>query len=191
MRGATKFVHKSAKFCHTSIHAPHAWGDKPIRSGFSPLMYFNPRPTCVGRLNRRPTQLGCQYTSIHAPHAWGDLREPTKETILLYTSIHAPHAWGDEITAEGGNRTYNFNPRPTCVGRLHSYLNIIYATDFNPRPTCVGRLNVFKAVFNLLKLQSTPHMRGATGMRSCKSQTAQTSIHAPHAWGDQTAQHRK
>ena len=161
-----------------------------------------------------PELYGCIILQS-TPHMRGATFAPDAfQTIIVDTSIHAPHAWGDQYVVEvfvfncvlqstphmRGATVYgwpkyhqigDFNPRPTCVGRLHSYLNIIYATDFNPRPTCVGRLNVFKAVFNLLKLQSTPHMRGATGMRSCKSQTAQTSIHAPHAWGDQTAQHRK
>ena len=71
--------------------------------------------------------------------ATDELREllNTKET-----SIHAPHAWGDEITAEGGNRTYNFNPRPTCVGRRmwFSLVRLLKTDYFNPRPTCVGRL---------------------------------------------------
>ena len=33
----------------TSIHAPHAWGDCLHGRHFVVSLYFNPRPTCVGR----------------------------------------------------------------------------------------------------------------------------------------------
>ena len=78
------------------------------------------------------------------------------------TSIHAPHAWGDQ-------NGY------ICFGSFF---------DFNPRPICVGRPFVVYIITYTFKLQSTPHMRGATDSASRDFRTSRTSIHAPHAWGD-------
>ena len=60
-------------------------------------------------------------TSIHAPHAWGDSAIHAIKHIDGPTSIHAPHAWGDELIADLVDLKTNFNPRPTCVGRLRDY----------------------------------------------------------------------
>ena len=100
-------------------------------------------------------------TSIHAPHAWGDLSLQTCSQGHP-TSIHAPHAWGDQ-------NGY------ICFGSFF---------DFNPRPICVGRPFVVYIITYTFKLQSTPHMRGATDSASRDFRTSRTSIHAPHAWGD-------
>ena len=93
--GRPKGGDEDAKEPETSIHAPHAWGDR----------------------FRQINQLIVGNTSIHAPHAWGDFivtiarsiarllqSTPHMRGATLWTdedgteyktSIHAPHAWGD------------------------------------------------------------------------------------------------
>ena len=62
----------------------------------------------------------------------------------LPVSIHAPHARGDVTARE----------------------NTEHAFSFNPRPSCEGRLNLETALNVLHQFQSTPLMRGATGVRA-------------------------
>ena len=127
--------------------------------------------------------------------------------MTFLTSIHAPHAWGDPDKVGHVGRVNDFNPRPTCVGRRplkrpcwgycctsihapHAWgdriasRNLESSSDFNPRPTCVGRLGVGLIALGTALLQSTPHMRGATGNEVPMGRFVDTSIHAPHAWGD-------
>ena len=147
----------------TSIHAPHAWGDQNGYICFGSFFDFNPRPICVGRpfvvyiitytfkLQSTPHMRGAtdsasrdfrtSRTSIHAPHAWGDF-DRLDAAQAHATSIHAPHAWGDNDIRWRVHRSPDFNPRPTCVGR----------------PTLLLRL------MQPMRLQSTPHMRGATAL---------------------------
>ena len=146
---------------------------------------FNPRPTCVGRPGVFFTFNFFQHTSIHAPHAWGD------------------SVWGVIFPKRG-----NFNPRPTCVGRrlADNAGEPLYFTSIHA-PHAWGDIREFGDIIRICKLQSTPHMRGATrcglpgqsdGIHfnprpTCVGRPAvlqisiiqiRTSIHAPHAWGD-------
>ena len=84
-----------------------------------------------------------------------------------------------------GKNYTDFNPRPTCVGRLGTFMATPMTANFNPRPTCVGRRKLSSRERVVKILQSTPHMRGATTIVATRTPTSQTSIHAPHAWGDQ------
>ena len=34
---------------------------------------------------------------------------------------------------------YNFNPLPSCEGRLRKQAEVLDAIDFNPLPSCEGR----------------------------------------------------
>ena len=104
-------------------------------------------------------------------------------------------------------RHIDFNPLPSCEGRLGSILDIIDNYDFNPLPSCEGRREGFKTStddprisihsphargdqaghsigFDPSIFQSTPLMRGETHqMPSCTSGIG-ISIHSPHARGD-------
>ena len=72
MRGATSIGSSGGNGMHTSIHAPHAWGDYALAFPREFSRDFNPRPTCVGRPVLPNRRWQTRTTSIHAPHAWGD-----------------------------------------------------------------------------------------------------------------------
>ena len=149
-------------------------------------MYFNPRPTCVGRLAcqqniNRPAKLQStphmrgatisvkililiERRLQSTPHMrgatfWAVLWEKT-----IPTSIHAPHAWGDQGSGRYRSSRRDFNPRPTCVGRRHHHHD-----GQGTRLTSIH----------------APHAWGDRKLRQC-SLPFVTSIHAPHAWGDVT-----
>ena len=169
----------------TSIHAPYAWGDLLLSISYHRVSSFNPRPTCVGRQSIPRRLAEHRQTSIHAPHAWGDGTLPDIPSAPLrlqstphmrgatvccscsvlhrFTSIHAPHAWGDFGAVLKVPTLSHFNPRPTCVGRQGRHSPCAqFPRYFNPRPTCVGR--PLRRPFYYRRIN--------------------TSIHAPHAWGD-------
>ena len=137
--GRQSIPRRLAEHRQTSIHAPHAWGD-----GTLPDI-----PSAPLRLQSTPHMRGatvcCSCSVLHR-----------------FTSIHAPHARGDVALRSVRPGAKNFNPRPTCVGRLST------------RETLCGQS----------VLQSTPHMRGATVKAAISDRKRATSIHVPHAWGD-------
>ena len=96
------------------------------------------------------------------PHMRGATSVPAKYQPTSKTSIHAPHAWGDLLGGFMGKNYTDFNPRPTCVGRLGTFMATPMTANFNPRPPCVGRREPMETTV-------IPE---------------QTSIHAPYAWGD-------
>ena len=101
----------------------------------------------------------------------------------------------------------NFNPLPSCEGRLHNFYSPSKISNFNPLPSCEGRQSGGVGVDDKLRFQSTPLMRGETlltqkipcevvhfnPLPSCEgrrgggrgaSPRETISIHSPHARGD-------
>ena len=126
-----------------------------------PARYFNPRPTCVGRL---------AYDKL----------------IYLAKSLQStPHVRGATGLFEIKEGSYVLQSTPHVRGATWtSWSRWTWIPYFNPRPTCVGRLygDSHSSVFSLL--QSTPHVRGATQQAILLKNAENTSIHAPRAWGD-------
>ena len=89
------------------------------------------------------------------------LRKIRLKTVGLI-SIHSPHARGDARHKNALVNQLNFNPLPSCEGRLS------YKCD-------LSTFHVF---------QSTPLMRGETAQRSFEQDFGKISIHSPHARGD-------
>ena len=83
-------------------------------------------------------------------------------TVSLTVSIHAPHARGDFPRTSNDSASLGFNPRPSCEGR--------------PGESAAASL--------VARFQSTPLMRGATGVLPRREAACVVSIHAPHARGD-------
>ena len=168
-----------------SIHAPRAGGDfghegldvdgivfqstPPVRGATLTTIrmppcpaYFNPRPPCGGR-QRASTEASAQYDiSIHAPRAGGDLANDGGHRLISRISIHAPRAGGDPTRMVSVLRSMNFNPRPPCGGR----------------PVCSLPRRLRQP------FQSTPPVRGATGVQHTADSKRAISIHAPRAGGD-------
>ena len=99
--------------------------------------------------------------SIHSPHARGDAHVDV-ETVFISISIHSPHARGDATTCSSASPLYNFNPLPSCEGRLLS--------------KCLRH--------STATFQSTPLMRGETDEYKQLCNAIDISIHSPHARGD-------
>ena len=139
MRGETQNIIPSPSFRHISIHSPHARGDPLPTCSTSKIRDFNPLPSCEGRRGNqsffflhthfnplpscegrraawRRLPCGCRI-SIHSPHARGDLKDGGRFGRGLI-SIHSPHARGDIHNFFANNSLNNFNPLPSCEGRL-------------------------------------------------------------------------
>ncbi len=84
--------------------------------------------------------------------------------LLLVVSIHAPLARGDPFA------------------NLHAH-NLL---SFNPRPSCEGRPGGLRLKPPVMLFQSTPLLRGATGIATNYFREGWVSIHAPLARGDGT-----
>ena len=90
------------------------------------------------------------------------------ETVLLpvvlkviHISIHSPHARGDAMVNVPASHLTDFNPLPSCEGRLRPFSMLCVSTDFNPLPSCEGRpvQNVVICLPNTISIHS-PHARG-------------------------------
>ena len=125
------------------------------------VYYFNPLPSCEGRrftafqiffhvpFQSTPLMRGetiiitlgfySPEISIHSPHARGDPFMFIIHHILLI-SIHSPHARGDQNT----------------------FFKFYIINNFNPLPSCEGRLATSKFIAPEFPFQSTPLMRGET-----------------------------
>ena len=121
-----------------SVCSPRTRGDTTKATTQKELAYFNPLPSCEGRLADLSRSHYCfrfQSTplmrgettweitradigdiSIHSPHARGDIGNGRVD-IPIRISIHSPHARGDENGVGTNGRPNNFNPLPSCEGR--------------------------------------------------------------------------
>ncbi len=150
-------------------------------------MYFNPLPSCEGRLRRdihfmrmcrfqsTPLMRGETFSacnpviqlliSIHSPHARGD-RNRSACTPHGAISIHSPHARGDLQSLTGCRcRSCHFNPLPSCEGRRDG-LPVLSPSKLISihSPHARGDRSLFVAR-PYKSFQSTPLMRGETAHR--------------------------
>ena len=170
-------------------------------------VYFNPLPSCEGRLppfNILAVGVGI---SIHSPHARGDLdRNGGFDAFLI--SIHSPHARGDSMRTPSTTAKFNFNPLPSCEGRhkLTDEASIdMYISIHSPHARGDGITPRYQSRAHVISIHS-PHARGdanplLTGilrphfnpLPSCEGRLERVkelvgmpyiSIHSPHARGD-------
>ena len=145
-----------------SIHSPHARGDDvgDHESGYR--RYFNPLPSCEGRLEIPLVRGQVQGISIHSPHARGDIGNGRVD-IPIRISIHSPHARGDGRPNRTTKRYYPFQSTPLMRGETRvRALRDLLLRHFNPLPSCEGRRNRLTAWLRRTRFQSTPLMRGET-----------------------------
>ena len=147
------------------------------------IVYFNPLPSCEGRLPALNTLPLSNIISIHSPHARGDAfwsvslisstyfnplpscegrhRRGNASIFAQLISIHSPHARGDELDEF---RVLNNNQisihSPHARGDVYALPDSLMTLYFNPLPSCEGR-------------------RG-----HCDRRSQHISIHSPHARGD-------
>ena len=105
--------------------------------------------------------------------------------ITLLISIHSPHARGDAGHAAFDAECRAFQSTPLMRGEtLTSACCSMHRLNFNPLPSCEGRLAGIQKINRRSAFQSTPLMRGETICCKNFSSAILISIHSPHARGD-------
>ena len=103
----------------------------------------------------------------------GETRYKAAKKLKCKISIHSPHARGDQ-TARGFTAHWmDFNPLPSCEGRLASIAVTIADENFNPLPSCEGRRGFKTRIMRPKIFQSTPLMRGETRQHHPRHDTIQ------------------
>ena len=156
-------------------------------TSYSTSIRFQSTPLMRGATHVRRYALAGGDISIHAPHARGD-RNP----VIL---IHVNSNFNPHPSCEGRLLhdlwqlllCRHFNPRPSCEGRLSIIRLSNSNVNFNPRPSCEGRPIKIRILRQMALFQSTPLMRGATMYARSLHHAGFISIHAPHARGDLSA----
>ena len=138
MQGETQPAPRVHLVSHISIHSPHARGDS-IRADVTDSINISIHSPHARGDNLVTPCAGKATISIHSPHARGDADGRTAQNCRAI-SIHSPHARGDHRRYFPTVREHNFNPLPSCEGRLRE----IYGEDDQEQ------------------FQSTPLVRGET-----------------------------
>ena len=89
-------------WCRWRGSNPHEFQSTPLMRGETIVQsmyptepyYFNPLPSCEGRLCHHLLSGGRTEISIHSPHARGDAARVLSLSVFCI-SIHSPHARGD------------------------------------------------------------------------------------------------
>ena len=124
-------------------------------------VYFNPLPSCEGRLYKVLTITASTYFNP-LPSCEGRLGNlAKKETVQKFQCT--PLMRGETLALQ-------LSPLPTC--------------NFNPLPSCEGRRRGASPFGTPIRFQSTPLMRGETRSRRIGHINLIISIHSPHARGD-------
>ena len=124
---------------------------------------FNPLPSCEGRHKGEPfTAHNILFQST--PLMRGETVFKMKIATINNISIHSPHARGDKKRDTAHVRTNDFNPLPSCEGRLGMRFSHFSAMSiFQSTPLMRGETYSDKtATDQPITFQSTPLMRGET-----------------------------
>ena len=185
MRGETAQNGGTAAGRGISIHSPHARGDwpgwraRPGRRGFqsTPLMRGETidelRLSAAGLFQSTPLMRGetkaamlsqAQAAFQSTPLMRGETPLVVGSCASFAISIHSPHARGDQARPRTPCGTCNFNPLPSCEGRLYP---------------------IWIYLSRIISIHS-PHARGDESFLIL-SFSFVISIHSPHARGDHSA----
>ena len=145
-----------------SVCSPRTRGDTTKATTHKELAYFNPLPSCEGRLADLSRSHYC-FRFQSTPLMRGETTWEITRADIGDISIHSPHARGDENGVGTNGRPNNFNPLPSCEGRRTAPLFPRHRRDisihsphargdgligiddvpifkhFNPLPSCEGR----------------------------------------------------
>ena len=143
-----------------SIRSHHARGDRPL-AGRKGGRIFQSAPLMRGEtVVARGFQPFPRFQS--APLMRGETA-PTASSSRSYLIFQsAPLMRGETLGASLGTRQSNFNPLPSCEGRLTRVCTQKFVDNFNPLPSCEGRLTSLRANSSSSVFQSAPLMRGET-----------------------------
>ena len=144
-----------------SIHSPHARGDLSVSHGLPRRAYFNPLPSCEGRLilSFLLDFSMCYFNPL--PSCEGRLQR-----------IHQTQ------------KPEDFNPLPSCEGRRYETLDCINLIKFQSTPLMRGETRMFSCTLACRTISiHSPHARGDQRHQRRDRRTG-ISIHSPHARGD-------
>ena len=152
------FVQRRAEFQSTPLMRGETC---PPCGRLAAAEHFNPLPSCEGRPSlQRIKMKSSKFQST--PLMRGETRGPRKPIYArMYISIHSPHARGDdgmEWIAAGKSISIH---SPHARGDPHSLAYHLPRENFNPLPSCEGRLilpPILRAQFSI-SIHS-PHARG-------------------------------
>ena len=144
-----------------SIRSPHARGDEMTVFSMFTVSYFDPLPSCEGRLDQGAKDLRQQIISIRSPLTRGDLVGQDHQADFVI-SIHSPHTRGDRY----GVRTMRL-VKPISIHSPHTRGDRAFRLDHSGIP-----------------FQSTPLARGETLLFNLFKRLLDISIHSPHTRGD-------
>ena len=174
-------LNKQKKFQSTPLTRGEtlAWSRR-LRSAryFNPLPSHEGRPSRIDRSNHFKTYFNPLPSHEGRPQCWAS---STRQAII---SIHSPHTRGDDRPLKAACAEADFNPLPSCEGRLAAAMPTATPYNFNPPPSCEGRPRRVERARYAGKFQSTPLTRGETkGLRKALVGSL-ISIHSPHTRGD-------
>ena len=145
---------------YISIHSPHARGDSSSCVVIVHQDYFNPLPSCEGRLGA----LDAEYNPIEfqsTPLMRGEtIHNPSCHVHDAFQSTPLMRGETTIFDMIGGNN--NFNPLPSCEGRPERDLRNSLARLFQSTPLMRGETRHFDFLGGFKRFQSTPLMRGET-----------------------------
>ena len=152
--------HKGNALLRISIHSPHARGDDPAGSQwYDPVISIH-SPHARGD-HAWAERRADNRISIHSPHARRDDHLRPSD-LLVVISIHSPRVRGDFCANKKIARSSISIHSPRARGDTKRPCRRDGMHDFNPLPSCEGRLRVRCQQSARLPFQSTPLMRGET-----------------------------
>ena len=191
---------------HISIHSPHARGDISFCNFIFDIYYFNPLPSCEGRLfpsgTRQPSvpfqstplmrgETGCQGMHGRMVYYFNPLPSCEGRRCTFFfcakmraISIHSPHAREDETIRQQNAMLADFNPLPSCEGRQLKLKPDNITNNFNPLPSCEGRRLFMTFWLIMMNFNPLPSCEGRRHFWRRYWNDTTISIHSPHARGD-------
>ena len=166
-----------------SVCSPRTRGDTTKATTQKELAYFNPLPSCEGRLADLSRSHYC-FRFQSTPLMRGETTWEITRADIGDISIHSPHARGDENGVGTNGRPNNFNPLPSCEGRPHarsSAKRCAAISIHSPHARGDPVMAQFHG-FDTISIHS-PHARGDESLQSYIVRYL-ISIHSPHARGD-------
>ena len=145
-----------------SVCSPRTRGDTTKATTQKELAYFNPLPSCEGRLADLSRSHYC-FRFQSTPLMRGETTWEITRADIGDISIHSPHARGDENGVGTNGRPNNFNPLPSCEGRPETVPSVREDSQISihsPHARGDGENRATRVSIDLF--QSTPLMRGET-----------------------------
>ena len=140
-------------------------GETGVTKNGDHLCEFQSTPLMRGETEvKRPQFVGQGFQSTPLMRGETSARAVYREAVQI--SIHSPHARGDSVKLSWSGATADFNPLPSCEGRLKQLKSYMMSYHFNPLPSCEGRQPSINKGFDVLHFNPLPSCEGRPVKRS-------------------------